>query len=57
MKEDMVPKQFAEEVVDWAGRVQEEVERQGRELTALKRDCQESHATLLAEVDICKREI
>ena len=38
LKEDMVPKQFAEEVVDWAGRMQEEVERQGHELIALKRD-------------------
>ena len=27
LKEDMVQKQFAEEVVSWAGRVQEEVER------------------------------
>ena len=57
LKEDMVQKQFAEEVVDWAGRVQGEVERQGRELTALKNDLQESSAALLAEVDYCKREM
>ena len=53
----MVQKQFAEEVVDWAGWVQGEVERQGRELTALKNDLQESSAALLAEVDHCKREM
>ena len=38
LKEDMVRKQFAEEVVTWAERVQGDVERQGRELTTLRRD-------------------
>ena len=38
LKEDMVQKQFAEEVVAWAGRVQGEMERQGYELTTLRRD-------------------
>ena len=38
LKEDMVRKQFAEEVVSWAGKVQGEVERQGRELASLKRE-------------------
>ena len=57
LREDMVRKQFAEEVVDWAGRVQGEVERQGRELTTLKNDLQKSSAALLAKVDRCKREM
>ena len=38
LKEDMVQKQFAEGVVAWVGRVQGEVERQGHELTSLKRE-------------------
>ena len=41
--------------MDWAGKVQGEVERQGRELLALKNDIQASGAALLAEVDQCKR--
>lgn len=57
LKEDMVQKQFVEEVVSWAERVQGEVERQGRELTALKQDLQDSSAALLAEVEHCKKEI
>ena len=57
LKEDMVRKQFAEEVVAWAGRVQGEVERQGHELTSLKREMQESSAALLAEVENCRREM
>ena len=52
----MVRKQFAEEVVTWAERVQGEVERQGRELMALKGELQESSAALLTEVENCKRE-
>ena len=43
--------------MSWAGRVQGEVERQGRELMALKHDLQESSAALLAEVEHCKREM
>ena len=46
LKEDMVQKQFAEEVVAWAGRMQGEMERQGRELTTLRRDLQESSAEI-----------
>ena len=43
--------------MSWAGKVQEEVERQGRELTALREDIQASSTGLLAEVDNCKREM
>ena len=49
-------KQFTEEVVTWVERVQGEMDRQGRELTALKRELQDSSAALSAEVETCKRE-
>ena len=48
LKEHMVQKQFAEEVVAWAGRVQEELGRQGHELRALRRDLEKSHAAVLS---------
>ena len=57
LKKDMVPKQFAEEVVTWAGRVQGEVERQGRELASLKREIQVSKAELTANIQRSKREL
>ena len=57
LKKGMVPKQFAEEVVSWAGRVQGEVERQGREWVSLKRELQVVKAELTAEVGKCKREL
>ena len=41
--------------MSWAGRVQEEVERQGHELRALRQDMEKSHAALWTEVDTCKR--
>ena len=56
VKEDYVQKQFAEEVVAWAGWVQVELGRQGHELRALRRDLEKSHAAVLEEVEKCKRE-
>ena len=53
----MVQNQFAEEVVSWAGRVQGEGERQGRELTSLKAELRVLTAELSTEVAKCKRDM
>ena len=48
MKKDMVRGKFAEEVETWAGKVQGEVERQGREIETLRKDMEESTSELSA---------
>ena len=57
LKNGMVQKQFAKEVVSWAGRMQGAVERQGHELMSLKWELQVSKVELMAAVGKCKREL
>lgn len=50
LKKDMVRGQFVEEVVNWAEKVQTEMERQGHEITSLQEEMQVSTTELSAEV-------
>ena len=57
LKKDSVREQFAEEVETWAGKVQEEVERQGREITSLRENMETSISDLSAELAGCKKDM
>ena len=46
--------QFATDVETWAGKVQEEVERQGREIETLRKDMEESTSELSTGLAKCK---
>ena len=54
LKKDVVREQFAEEVESWMGKVQEEVERQGREITFLRQDMEPTTSDLSTELAKCK---
>lgn len=50
----MLREQFMEEVETWAGKVQEEVERQGREITSLRKDMEISISELSIGLAKCR---
>ena len=57
LKKDMVREQFAEEVETWAGKVQGEMERQGRELETLRTDMEASTSGLSKKLAQFKKDM
>ena len=57
LKKDMVREKFAEDVETWAGKVQGEVERQGREIETLRKDMEASTSGLSTELAKCKKDM
>ena len=57
MKKDAVREQFATDVETWAGKVQEEVERQGHEIETLRKDMEDSTLELSTRPAKCKGDL